>query len=108
MSAFQPETSLNPKYWVLQLVISNILWENAQIVILNEWFLFVFCVAVMFVYKYVAGALYRCLFGAEDKMTPNVEFRPQRTYNRSVIEITRMSIIINGVFSTKTWGVQEL
>ncbi|KTG03034.1 hypothetical protein cypCar_00017511 [Cyprinus carpio] len=39
----------------------------------------------------ITGALYRCLFGPDDKLTPSVEYRPQRSYNRSAIQITLAS-----------------
>jgi len=60
-------------------------WGNVQMVMI--------VVCVLCVCKCVTGALYRCLFGADDKLTPRVEYRPQRSYNRSAIETTRTSSI---------------
>lgn len=57
-----------------------------------------FCLCA--VYNCITGSLYRCLFSADDKLTPNVEYRPQRSYNRSAIETTRTSSIAS-IFSKK-------
>lgn len=49
-----------------------------------------------------------CLFGADDKLTPNVEYRPQRSYNRSAIEITLASLGISSELQAKLQDVMIL
>ncbi|KAF4106123.1 tyrosine-protein kinase Mer isoform X2 [Onychostoma macrolepis] len=46
-----------------------------------------------------------CLFGPDDKLTPNVEYRPQRSYNRSAIEITLASLGISSELQAKLQDV---
>nr|XP_055026357.1 tyrosine-protein kinase Mer [Misgurnus anguillicaudatus] len=44
-------------------------------------------------------------FGIEDKLTPIVEYRPQRSYNRSAIEITLASLGISSELQAKLQDV---
>uniref|UniRef100_A0A671SIP3 receptor protein-tyrosine kinase n=1 Tax=Sinocyclocheilus anshuiensis TaxID=1608454 RepID=A0A671SIP3_9TELE len=46
-----------------------------------------------------------CLFGPDDKLTPSVEYRPQRSYNRSAIEITLASLGISSELQAKLQDV---
>uniref|UniRef100_A0A672PPS5 receptor protein-tyrosine kinase n=1 Tax=Sinocyclocheilus grahami TaxID=75366 RepID=A0A672PPS5_SINGR len=47
----------------------------------------------------------QCLFGPDDKLIPNVEYRPQRSYNRSAIEITLASLGISSELQGKLQDV---
>ncbi|XP_077073551.1 tyrosine-protein kinase Mer [Siphateles boraxobius] len=53
-------------------------------------------------------SFFPCLFGADDKLTPNVEYRPQRSYNRSVIETTLASLGISSELQAKLQDVMIL
>lgn len=46
-----------------------------------------------------------CWFGADDKLTPIVEYKPQRSYNRSAIEITLASLGISSELQAKLQDV---
>ncbi|XP_043112120.1 tyrosine-protein kinase Mer isoform X2 [Puntigrus tetrazona] len=61
---------------------------------------------VMFVAMWLHNHSYlQCLFGPDDKLTPNVEYRPQRSYNRSAIEITLASLGVSGELQAKLQDV---
>ncbi|XP_052468431.1 tyrosine-protein kinase Mer [Carassius gibelio] len=47
----------------------------------------------------------QCLCGPDDKLTPSVEYRTQRSYNRSVIEITLASLGISSELQGKLQDV---
>ncbi|XP_056617127.1 tyrosine-protein kinase Mer [Triplophysa dalaica] len=51
------------------------------------------------------GSYLKSLFGIDDKLTPVVEYRPQRTYNRSAIEITLASLGISSELQAKLQDV---
>ncbi|KAK9964925.1 hypothetical protein ABG768_006052 [Culter alburnus] len=70
-----------------------------------------FCLLMMVIFGMVwlrSNSFLLCLFGADDKITPNVEFRPQRSYNRSVIEITLASLGISSELQAKLQDVMIL
>ncbi|XP_016144279.1 tyrosine-protein kinase Mer isoform X1 [Sinocyclocheilus grahami] len=61
---------------------------------------------VMFVAMWLHNRSYlQCLFGPDDKLTPSVEYRPQRSYNRSAIEITLASLGISSELQAKLQDV---
>ncbi|XP_059421692.1 tyrosine-protein kinase Mer-like [Carassius carassius] len=47
----------------------------------------------------------QCLFGPDDKLTHTVEYRPQRSYNRSAIQITLASLGISSELHAKLQDV---
>ncbi|KAA0718345.1 Tyrosine-protein kinase [Triplophysa tibetana] len=51
------------------------------------------------------GSYLKSLFGIDDKLTPAVEYRPQRSYNRSAIEITLASLGISSELQAKLQDV---
>uniref|UniRef100_A0A672KYX5 receptor protein-tyrosine kinase n=1 Tax=Sinocyclocheilus grahami TaxID=75366 RepID=A0A672KYX5_SINGR len=63
----------------------------------HNMFVFVLCIAV-----WLSDL---CLFGPDDKLTPSVEYRPQRSYNRSAIEITLASLGISSELQAKLQDV---
>uniref|UniRef100_A0A8C1FBC2 receptor protein-tyrosine kinase n=1 Tax=Cyprinus carpio carpio TaxID=630221 RepID=A0A8C1FBC2_CYPCA len=61
---------------------------------------------VMFVAIWLHNRSYlQCLFGPDDKLTPSVEYRPQRSYNRSAIQITLASLGISSELQAKLQDV---
>lgn len=68
--------------------------------------LFVCCWSMLILHEYVTVSPYRRLLGTGEKFPSIVEYRPQRSYNRTAIEMTRRSSWIN--FVSRLFGVQVL
>ncbi|XP_067277738.1 tyrosine-protein kinase Mer [Pseudorasbora parva] len=83
--------------------------HDSVYIVLGVVFGFCLLIIVMFAVVWLRSHYFLpCLFGADDKLTPNVEFRPQRSYNRSAIEITLANLGISSELQAKLQDVMIL
>uniref|UniRef100_A0A8C1QHH1 C-mer proto-oncogene tyrosine kinase a n=1 Tax=Cyprinus carpio TaxID=7962 RepID=A0A8C1QHH1_CYPCA len=75
---------------------------NSAYIVLGVACSFCLLLILMFTAVWLHNRSYlQCLFGPADKLIPNVEYRPQRSYNRSAIEITLASLGISSELQGK-------